>query len=96
MGSEFEPCWEQQLSPFHVIQAGSGVHLVSHPVGSKGEADCLPPSNAEVKNVWFFHSFILFIYLHSMDPCMAGRLVDIEIVKDNKTSPINYIDKNYE
>jgi hypothetical protein len=34
------------------------------------------------------------IHLHSMDPYMAGRPVDIEIGKDNKTSPINYIDKN--
>jgi hypothetical protein len=35
-----------------------------------------------------------FLYLHSMDPYMAGRPVDIEIVKDNKTSLLNYIDKN--
>jgi hypothetical protein len=41
------------------------------------------------------HSFIhLFIYLHSMGPHMAGRPVDIEIVKDSRTNPINYINKN--
>jgi hypothetical protein len=36
------------------------------------------------------HSF----NLHSMDPYMAGKPVDIEIVNDNKTSHINYIITN--
>jgi hypothetical protein len=37
----------------------------------------------------FIHSFI---YLHSIDPYMVGKTpVDIELVKDNKTGHINYI-----
>lgn len=36
----------------------------------------------------------VFIHLHSMDPHMAGRPLDTEIVKNNKTSPIKYINKN--
>jgi hypothetical protein len=38
--------------------------------------------------------FYSFIYLHSLDPYMAGIPVDIEIVNDNKTSHINYINTN--
>jgi hypothetical protein len=39
----------------------------------------------------FIHSFI---YLHSMNPYMTGRPVDREIVNDNKTNHINYVNKN--
>jgi hypothetical protein len=42
----------------------------------------------------FKPSTFSFIYLHSTDPYMTGRPVDIEIVKDNRRSPINYVNKN--
>jgi hypothetical protein len=45
----------------HHIQACSGSHPASYPVGTRGsfpggEADHLPPSSAEVKNAWSYTS----------------------------------------
>jgi hypothetical protein len=41
------------------------------------------------------HNIHSFIYLHFMDPYMARKPVDIEIVNDDKTSHINNIITNY-
>jgi hypothetical protein len=59
VGSEF--------SLHHIIQAGSGSHPASYPMGTGGsfprgvkrqgrEADHSPPTNAEVKKMWIYTS----------------------------------------
>jgi hypothetical protein len=35
-GSEFESRWVQEFSLHHVVQAGSGVHTTSYPMGTGG------------------------------------------------------------
>jgi hypothetical protein len=59
----------------HCDQTGSGVHLVSCPVGTEGsypggkqpgcKADHLPPSSAEVKKVWSYTSTSP-VHIHGM------------------------------
>jgi hypothetical protein len=59
--------WEVRVPSLHNrVQTGSGAHPASYPVGTRGsfhgvkrlgrESNHLPPSSAEVKNVWSYIS----------------------------------------
>jgi hypothetical protein len=61
---EFETQWGQEFSLLLVVQTGSVAHSASYPMGTWGsfprvkrpgrEVDHSPPTNAEVKKIWFY------------------------------------------
>jgi hypothetical protein len=65
-GSVLESRWGQEFSFLHVVQAGSGAHPASYPMGtgalspgvkrSGREADHSTPTSAEVKKTWVYTS----------------------------------------
>jgi hypothetical protein len=63
-GSEFESRRDQEFSLLHAVQTGSGVHRTSYPMRTGAlspgvkrpgrEADCSPPTSAEVIKMWIY------------------------------------------
>jgi hypothetical protein len=56
-----------EISFLHVVQADSGAHPASYPMGTGGlsqghEADHSPPSSAEVKKAWIYTFTPLYVF----------------------------------
>jgi hypothetical protein len=67
------PAGTENLTLHHLVQTGSGAHLASYPMGTRGfcpevkrpgrEADHSLPSTAEVRNAWSYNSSPPYVFM---------------------------------